>query len=197
MRRTGRPSKPGTLRIVAGTLRGSRLAVPNVDGLRPTPDRVRETVFNWLAPVVAGAHCLDLYAGTGALGIEALSRGAARCVFVERERALCALLGDNLARLGVGGAEVVEADARGFLDAPPRERFAIAFLDPPFAADLWRDSALALERGGWLQDGAFVYVEAPFDAAPALPPNWRPHRDARAGAVRYALYRRAAADPLS
>jgi 16S rRNA (guanine966-N2)-methyltransferase len=186
-------SKPaaGSLRIVAGSLRGSRLSVPDLHGLRPTPDRVRETLFNWLAPVIAGARCLDLYAGTGALGFEALSRGAGECVFVERDRALCKLLQDNLTRLRVANARVANDDAAGFL-AAPGQAFDLVFLDPPFAANLWAASALQLEQDGWLRADAFVYVESPQDARFELPPNWRLHREGQAGAVRFALYRRSA-----
>ena len=186
----------GSVRIVAGSLRGSKLAVADMNGLRPTPDRVRETLFNWLAPTIAGARCLDLYAGTGALGIEALSRGAGECVFVERDRTLCRLLEENLARLRLSGTRVVNDDAAGFL-AGSGEAFDLVFLDPPFDANLWAAAALRLEQGGWLRDGASVYVEAPLDAAFALPANWQPHRQGHAGAVAYALYRRLAADPLS
>jgi 16S rRNA (guanine966-N2)-methyltransferase len=187
---------PGKLRIVAGHLRGSRLLVPDIAGLRPTPDRVRETLFNWLAPVIEGARCLDLFAGTGALGIEALSRGAAACLFVERDRALAKLLREYLARLKVAGATVLETDASAVL-ARKAEPHDIVFLDPPFAANLWHESAEDLERGGWLAENAFIYVESPADAAFALPSRWIAHREGRAGAVRYALYRRAAPDPLS
>jgi 16S rRNA (guanine966-N2)-methyltransferase len=196
MSKPRRKSAAAALRIVAGTLRGSRLAVPEMQGLRPTPDRVRETLFNWLAPVLDGARCLDLYAGTGALGIEALSRGAAECVFVERDRALCRLLQDNLTRLRVANARVVNAAAGDFL-AAPAQAFDLVFIDPPFASDLWAASASLLEQYGWLRAGAFVYVEAPQDAAFELPSNWGRHREGSAGAVRYALYRRLASDPLS
>jgi len=190
------PSSPGSVRIVAGSLRGSRLDVPPRAGLRPTPDRVRETLFNWLAPVIAGARCLDAYAGTGALGIEALSRGAAECVFVERDRELADRLRGNLARLHVEGAQVVTMDAGHFLAGPARP-FDVVFLDPPFDADLWSGSAGRLEQGGWLGADALVYLESPADAALALPHAWSVHREARAGAVRYALYRRHGGDPLS
>ncbi|HJT98256.1 MAG TPA: 16S rRNA (guanine(966)-N(2))-methyltransferase RsmD [Rhodanobacteraceae bacterium] len=192
-----RPAPPGKLRIVAGSLRGSRIAVPDRPGLRPTPDRVRETLFNWLAPVVDGARCLDLYAGTGALGIEALSRGASTCTFVESDRALARELEANLSRLNVANARVVETDALALIAASAETRFDIAFLDPPFAADLWSESARRLESGGWLAGGAWIYVESPLDAALALPAAWTPHREGRAGAVRFALYRRTGADPLS
>ena len=186
---------PGKLRIVAGSLRGSRLAVPDRPGLMPTSDRVRETLFNWLMPIVEGARCLDLYAGTGALGIEAISRGAAACTFVESDRALAGDLRANLARLKVENARVVETDALAML-AGKAEPFDAVFLDPPFGADLWNASAERLETRGWLAPGAFIYVESPADADLALPGNWMPHREGQAGAVRYALYRRAAADPV-
>jgi 16S rRNA (guanine966-N2)-methyltransferase len=190
-----RPGPPGKLRIVAGSLRGSKLAVPDRPGLRPTPDRVRETLFNWLAPVIEGARCLDLFAGTGALGIEAMSRGAAACTFVESDRALARAIEENLARLKVANARVVAADADAWL-AGTAQPFDVAFLDPPFGAGLWDAAANRLEGGGWLAPGAWIYVESPADAEPALPPGWQPHREGRAGAVRFALYRRAAADPL-
>jgi len=195
MRHSSPKSAAGSLRIVAGRLRGSRIAIPDRAGLRPTPDRVRETLFNWLAPYLAGVHCLDLYAGTGALGIEALSRGAGACTFIERDRDLCRALSDNLARLQVDAAEVVNADASSWLAGPSR-RFGLVFVDPPFAADLWVGAAQALERGGWIADGGFVYVEAPDDARFEPPPGWQPHREGRGGAVRFALYRRSGGDPL-
>ncbi|MEO5622308.1 MAG: 16S rRNA (guanine(966)-N(2))-methyltransferase RsmD, partial [Dokdonella sp.] len=164
--------------------------------LRPTPDRVRETLFNWVAPTIAGARCLDLYAGTGALGIEALSRGAGECVLVERDRGLCKLLQDNLVRLQVANAKVVNDDVGGFLETRG-EPFDLVFLDPPFGANLWAATVLQLEQGGGLREGAFVYVEAAPDANFGLPSNWAPHREGRAGAVQFALYRRLPADPLS
>ncbi|MFI4970963.1 MAG: 16S rRNA (guanine(966)-N(2))-methyltransferase RsmD, partial [Lysobacterales bacterium] len=149
MRKANPNTAPGTLRIVAGSLRGSKLAVPDREGLRPTSDRVRETLFNWLAPVIAGARCLDLYAGTGALGIEALSRGAGECVFVERDRDLCEGLRGNITRLHVANARVVNADTDGFLAAPATQAFDLVFLDPPFATDLWAAAAGRLEQGAW------------------------------------------------
>ena len=180
---------PGRVRIVAGTLRGSRLDVPDAPGLRPTPDRVRETLFNWLMPVIEGACCLDLFAGTGALGIEALSRGAAAVDFIETDARLVDSLRANLARLKQT-ARVVRSDGQRFL-AETDGKYDIVFLDPPFGADLWATAAQALETGSWLQSPAWIYVESPVDASPALPGNWQLHRESRAGAVRFALYRRA------
>ncbi len=183
-------SAPGRLRIVGGTLRGSRLDVADAPGLRPTPDRVRETLFNWLMPVIEGARCLDLFAGTGALGIEALSRGAAQVDFVETDMRLAPLLRENLMRLKQT-ARVHRRDALQFLAATDA-RYDIVFLDPPFGAGLWSVAAQALEAHDRLQADALIYVESPAQEIPVLPVNWPLHREGRAGAVRYALYRRSA-----
>jgi 16S rRNA (guanine966-N2)-methyltransferase len=182
-------SPPGKLRIIGGSLRGSRITVPDRPGLRPTPDRVRETLFNWLAPVIQGARCLDLFAGTGALGIEALSRGAVQVDFVEADARLADLLRANLIRLKQD-ANVHADNALRFLarDAAP---YDVVFLDPPFAANLWGESARALEAYGRLLDSAWIYVESPAGAEPESPRNWALHREGRAGEVRFALYRRA------
>jgi 16S rRNA (guanine966-N2)-methyltransferase len=185
----------GRIRIIGGSLRNSRLEVPDLPGLRPTPERVRETLFNWLAPVLPGTRVLDLCAGTGALGIEALSRGAAAVQFVERDARAAQALRGNLARLKVE-ATVSVADALAFLDGPA-VAFGLVLLDPPFAAALWTPLARRLEEGGWLAAQAWAYVESPRDQVPVLPANWALHREGRAGEVRYALYRRCAAVPLS
>jgi len=180
----------GKLRIVGGSLRGSKLAVPDLPGLRPTPDRVRETLFNWLMPVIDGARCLDLFAGTGALGIEALSRGAGSVDFVETDAELTRLLRENLARLKQT-ATVHRAEAQRFIENTA-SRYDIVFLDPPFAADLWTPTALALLTHDRLQPAAWLYVESPAQITPQLPADFALHREGRAGAVRYALYRRSA-----
>ena len=183
-----RAEAPGRVRIIGGTLRGSKLEVPDAPGLRPTPDRVRETLFNWLLPVIAGARCLDLFAGTGALGIEALSRGAASVDFVETDARLADLLRANLTRLKQS-ARVVRSDAQRFL-AETEGCYDLAFLDPPFGAGLWTLTAQALEAHGRLHADAWIYVESPAAEPPALPAHWAQHRESRAGAVRYSLYRR-------
>jgi 16S rRNA (guanine966-N2)-methyltransferase len=188
-------SASGRVRIIGGTLRNSRLDVPDLPGLRPTADRVRETLFNWLQPVVGGARCLDLYAGTGALGIEALSRGAAAVTFVEREPRLASALKANLARLKVDG-EVIGDDASRWLRGSARS-FDVVLLDPPFSLDAWTETARQLEGGGWIASHGWIYVEAPRGAAFDLPVNWMPHRQGQAGEVSYTLYRRTPADPLS
>ncbi|MDZ4812932.1 MAG: 16S rRNA (guanine(966)-N(2))-methyltransferase RsmD [Pseudomonadota bacterium] len=179
---------PGRIRIIGGRLRGSKLEVSNAAGLRPTPDRLRETLFNWLMPWIEGARCLDLFAGTGALGIEALSRGAGEVVFVERDAVLVAALRANLDRLKVV-AEVVQGSALSWLQAPARP-FDVVFLDPPFADDLWLPSLQALQRSPWLSPAALVYVESSREAPPRLPSPWTLWRESQVGAVTGALYRR-------
>ncbi len=189
-----RPAKPllarppGVVRIIGGDWRGTKLPVPDRDGLRPTADRVRETLFNWLQPVLPGARVLDLFAGTGALGLEALSRGAREAVLVERDPALAAALRQVAAKLPGGErAQVVCADALGWLrDAP--DGFDLAFVDPPFAGDLWRPALAALD--GRLAADAWLYVESTPDADAEPGPRWRLHREGRTREVRYALYRR-------
>ena len=179
----------GHVRIVGGQWRGTRLPVADVPGLRPTSDRVRETLFNWLQPVVADARVLDLFAGTGALGLEALSRGAREAWLVERDPRLAEALRASVARLHADGrAHVVQADALAWLRAPLHGRFDLVFLDPPFAAGLWQDALAALSS--WLAQDAWLYVESPADAVPAVPSGWRLHREGRTRDVRFALYRR-------
>ena len=177
------------VRIVGGEWKRTPLAVLDVPGLRPTPDRVRETLFNWLGRDLDGRRCLDLYAGTGALGLEAASRGAARVVLVERDPRAAAALRATVARLGADRVEVVQADALAWL-AGGADRFDLVFLDPPFGGD---ELARVLPRlAPRLAPGAAVYVEsdrrlepraAPLSALPGLVA----HRAARAGQVHYHL----------
>lgn len=190
---SGRP-QPGVVRIIGGQWRGTRLPVADVAGLRPTADRVRETLFNWLQPRIIGARVLDLFAGSGALGLEAVSRGAREAVLVERDPGLEASLRQSVARLPGGErARVVRADALAWLrDTPAQdERFDLVFLDPPFAHDLWAPVLAALPSR--LADDAWLYVEAPGERD-GLPPeagaDWHLHREGRTRDVRYALYRR-------
>ena len=180
---------PGHVRIIGGRLRGSRLSVPTLPGLRPTPQRLRQTLFDWLAPVIDGARVLDVFAGTGALGIEALSRGARRAVFFEQDRGQARAIEMDLARLRQDGGIVRRLDARVALATAAPETFDIVFLDPPFDADLWAPAAAALEANGWLAPNAWVYVESGVDDAWEVPARWRLHRRREAGAVRGALFR--------
>ncbi|WP_440996129.1 16S rRNA (guanine(966)-N(2))-methyltransferase RsmD [Arhodomonas sp. SL1] len=179
------------LRIIAGQWRGRRLSFPDSGGLRPTAERVRETLFNWLRSAVAGSRCLDLFAGSGALGLEAASRGATEVVCVERSGRTAAALRENVALLGAGErVRVIRADARRFLEGAGAP-FDIVFLDPPFNSAIIGAASAALERNGWLVPGAWIYVESDrHGTAPALPPEWICRRHGVAGGVDYRLYRR-------
>lgn len=185
-----RGSQSRVLRIIAGTWRGRRLRFPAAADIRPTPDRVRETLFNWLGPRVCGARCLDLFAGSGALGLEALSRGAAHVRFVEQNVEAARAL-ERLAReWGASGAEVLTADALRIL-AGPAEPFDLVFLDPPFASGLMVCACERLERGGWLAERALIYVECAAEStAPAVPGHWARLKSKHAGEVGYHLYER-------
>lgn len=188
------PAVPGKVRIIAGTWRGRRLPVADVPGLRPTPDRVRETLFNWLAPVIEGSRCLDLFAGTGALGLEAASRGAAHVSLVERDPRALAVLRANVGLLAAGDTvQVVAADALPWLRSPPSAPFDLVFLDPPYDAGLLAPALAALLAGGWLAPTAWLYLEWPRGAAAPLAAT--PWRSLTAGQVQCALYRAADARP--
>lgn len=172
----------GKIRIIGGTHRGRKLAVLDRPGLRPTPDRVRETLFNWLGQRLDGLACLDLFAGSGALGFEAASRGAARVVMVESDREAFAALEQAKAALGAREVELVRGDALGYVRRT-EARFDVVFLDPPFGQNAL--PALLQELAPRLAPGARVYVEAP--AALAAHAPWEALRSARAGNVSYQL----------
>ena len=175
------------LRIIGGEWRGRRFRFPPDGTIRPTPDRVRETLFNWLMGRVGGARVLDLFAGSGARGLEARSRGAAHVSFVERDASAARGREAVLATFGAQQAQVIQADALRFLAGTPRP-FDLVFLDPPFDSDLAARAAAALEAGGWLADGALVYFELPARRAPpALPGTWHWIKSGRAGDVGYHL----------
>jgi len=180
--------RPGRLRIVAGKWRSRLLDIADVPGLRPTSERVRETLFNWLAPSIPGAGCLDLFAGTGALGLEALSRGAGAVVFVEKSPVAAKVLRANVQVLDASTADVRQADALEFLAAPPGNKFDIVFLDPPFAADMLGDLCRLLDKASVLGSGALVYLEED-RARPEtdMPSGWRILKSKTAGNVRYSL----------
>jgi 16S rRNA (guanine966-N2)-methyltransferase len=181
-RRSSNRAYTHSVRIIAGTWRGRRLKFPRGTDIRPTPDRVRETLFNWLRDHVDGARCLDLYAGTGALGLEALSRGAHEAVFVEHDRALAAALTSNAHVLGAN-AEIVVAAAERFVTQPVRP-FDIIFLDPPYAVNL---APIIARLPGLLDANGLVYVErAARDGLPDVSTlEWR--KTGRAGAVHFGL----------
>ncbi|WOJ97504.1 16S rRNA (guanine(966)-N(2))-methyltransferase RsmD [Congregibacter brevis] len=180
----------GKLRIIAGEWRGRKLPVADLPGLRPSTDRIRETVFNWLAPEIIGAQCLDLFAGTGALGLEALSRGAAHCQFVEQQPQAARLLDQALDVLAAKNrGAVYRGDALQFLNTTSASSFDLLFLDPPFASDLLDSTLNQLHGHSMFNPNALVYVEYAPSQSPKLPDNWEQYRSKKSAGVIYELYR--------
>lgn len=182
--------KQGLVRIIAGKWRGRRLQVPVIQDLRPTPDRVRETLFNWLAPILPGAYCLDLFAGSGALGFEALSRGAAYVEMIDQSAAAVSLLQQQLTAFDAPNAHVYRAQVPAQLK-PAQHPFDIVFLDPPYQANLLIPCCIYLESNNYLADFAYIYLEASHVISDNdLPENWRIIKSQRAGQVAYHLVKR-------
>lgn len=179
------------LRIIGGFHRSRKLHFPDVEGLRPTGDRIRETLFNWLAPVIDGSRCLDLFAGSGALGLEALSRGAGEVIFVDRSQTACDYLQQNIDLLTLSGATVYCTDSVRAL-SQQQTPFDVVFLDPPFSSiELLNESGKVLEASNLLKSGSMIYVEQDSKTTGFHPPgNWELYRDKCSGQVRYQLYRR-------
>ncbi|WP_339844023.1 16S rRNA (guanine(966)-N(2))-methyltransferase RsmD [uncultured Halopseudomonas sp.] len=184
-------NRQSQLRIIAGTWRSRRLSFVEQPGLRPTPDRVRETLFNWLSGHIEGARCIDPFAGSGALSLEALSRGAAWVLACDTSREVVNTLRGHLQTLQCDSAEVRQKDALAMLASTPAEPFQIAFLDPPFRQDLLAPACAALEDNGWLSADALIYTES--ECRPSelpRPATWSLHREKRAGQVWYSLWQR-------
>ncbi|ELY4221084.1 16S rRNA (guanine(966)-N(2))-methyltransferase [Cronobacter sakazakii] len=183
-------SGSGQIRIIGGQWRGRKLPVPDSPGLRPTTDRVRETLFNWLVPYLVGARCLDCFAGSGALGLEALSRYAADATLLEMERGVAQQLQKNLATLKSSAAKVVNTNTLNFLNQNG-EPYDIVFVDPPFRKGLLEETLNLLETRGWLAPQALIYVESEVEnGLPPVPASWQLHREKVAGQVAYRLYLR-------
>lgn len=180
------------VRIIGGRWKGRRIPVPG-DGVRPTGDRIRETLFNWLAPHIRGVHCLDMYAGTGALGIEALSRGAGAALFIEKNPTVARVLRDTLATLDCDDAEVITGNAANVVKSLP-DTFDLVFLDPPFDGPRLQDLCTLLEKSGVLAESALIYMEMDKrQSPPELPSGWLTDKEQTAGHVRYVLARRSPA----
>ena len=177
-------------RIISGQWRRRRLRFPGASGARPTPDRVKETLFNWLGPRVSGAACLDLFAGSGSLGFEAASRGAARVTMVEIDASLASYLRRECEHLGAAGIDIVRDDALRWLQGASG-RFDLVFLDPPFATSLLERSCRCLATSACLAPDALIYMECERTRGlPPLPEDFEIFRAGRAGEVRYHLARR-------
>ncbi|MCI1899960.1 MAG: 16S rRNA (guanine(966)-N(2))-methyltransferase [Enterobacter sp.] len=188
MKKTNRQA--GQIRIIGGQWRGRKLPVPDSPGLRPTTDRVRETLFNWLAPSMVDATCLDCFAGSGALGIEALSRYAASATLLEMERSVAQQLQQNLTTLKATNAKVVNTNTLAFL-AKTGTPHNVVFIDPPFRKGLLEETLTLLENNGWLADDALIYIESEVEnGLPPVPLHWDLHREQVAGQVAYRLYHR-------
>ena len=194
-----KPDKLGTVRIIAGQWRGRRLPVVDHAGLRPTTDRVRETVFNWLMQDIEGAHCLDMFAGTGVLGFECLSRGATSLVFIESSRELALGLEKTIKTLQAASATVINQNSIAALaqlgSAPctalTQHKFDLVFIDPPFDSNYLFDATRLLEEKGCLSDNAIIYVEhAAKQSNMELPKNWHRYKSGAAGQSAYGLFRR-------
>lgn len=181
----------GQLRIIAGQWRSRQFSFPMAHGLRPTPNRVRETLFNWLAPYVEASKVLDPFAGSGALFLEALSRGAGSALALDLNPAAVTSLRGHLATLRCDNGQVLQSDALAYLQSQPATPFDLVFLDPPFSQDLLLPACTLLEERGWLAADAWVYTES--EQPPSslgMPGNWRLHREQKAGQVHYALWER-------
>jgi len=181
--------KTGSCRIIGGSWRGRKIKFDDADGLRPTTDRIRETVFNWLQPYLNQSVCLDLFAGSGVLGIEALSRGADKVILVEKNKATVSNIKINLSRLKTSDAVVYNDDALGWLKASAgKQRFNLVFLDPPFHTGLLEKSVIALNNSSILADDAIIYAEHNANESFIVPENWSCIKDKCAGQVSYKLF---------
>jgi len=181
----------GRLRIIGGKWRSRLLPVADLTGLRPTTDRVRETLFNWLQNDVPGAHCLDLFAGSGALGLEAASRGAASVTLLEMQNQAVAILAENIKTLEADQVQVIRSDAINWLKTKSSDSFDVVFIDPPFDSDYLVQACELLESQHCLAEHACIYLEMDYmQDLPELPKSWSVTREKKTGQVRYYLVRR-------
>ena len=179
----------GTLRIIGGRWRGRKLTVIDSEGLRPTPSRVRETLFNWLQFSLSGANCLDLFAGTGALGLEAASRGVEKITLVEFNTGTAEQLSKNCQQLGADNYQLVNKDAVTFLSGD-QDQYDIVFIDPPYKLEIWSEIAEQLVSQDCLSLNALIYIEYPLTAIkPLFPLEWQLIKEKKAGGVNYCLFK--------
>lgn len=182
---------PGEVRIISGSWRGRKLAVLDAEGLRPTTDRVKETLFNWLMHDINGAIVLDCFAGSGSLGFEALSRYASHCTLLERDKSAAAQLLQNQQKLACNNASVIHTDSLNWLKQPALRQYDLVFIDPPFRKDLALPCCQLLEQQQWLATPALIYLETEKELdVTALPANWRLLKEKIAGQLAYRLYQR-------
>lgn len=183
--------RPGTVRIIGGKWRGSRLPVPDLPGLRPSGDRSRETLFNWLQADIHGASCADLFAGSGVLGLEALSRGAADVTLIDKSKTAAAVIRESAQKLDVGRVRVVHGDAIDWLTGCEPGTLDIVFIDPPFSSGLHNRAIELLAAGGCVRKGGLAYLETARETPPpAPPPGWEVTREKLLGEVRMQLLKK-------
>lgn len=188
--------KQSQLRLIAGRWRGRKLPFTAVDGLRPTTDRVRETLFNWLQFDIAQSRCLDLFAGSGALGFEAASRGAEHVTMVEKNQQAVVNLNENCQLLSADNCQVVASTAEQFVDSN-NAQYDIIFIDPPYKAQLWTTIAEQLDAKQSIAPMGYIYLECPAaEELPVLPTKWKLKKDKKAGAIRYCLFQNTVGDSL-
>lgn len=182
--------KRGQCRIISGKWRGRNIKFDDAEGLRPTTDRIRETVFSWLQPYLPQSHCLDCFAGSGVLGFEALSRGAADVVFLEKNKQTVRNLKQNAELLSAENALIQQVDSLGWLKSKQQtgQAFDIVFLDPPFHSGLLARCCSLLSNSGCLSEDAIIYVEHATDEKVELPENWNCLREKSSGQVSYQLF---------
>src|SRR5690554_3701705 len=174
------PRNDGVVRIIGGQLRGRKLNDADIPGLRPTTDGIRETLFNWLQFELHDTRCLDLFAGSGALAFEALSRGAAQVILIEQDAQAARLLAQHAQTLSAvchGQALVKQADALQFLQQPSGAPFQVVFVDPPFGMGLAERSIALLDSNNWVAENSWVYVETEKGLTPSVPSHWQLHRE--------------------
>ena len=181
-------SKRGTLKIIGGQWRSRQIDVLDADGLRPTPNRVRETLFNWLQADIFNSRCLDLFAGSGALSFEAASRGAKNVVQIENNLAACTALKSNAQKLNATNVHMVQSDTLAHLAKTPPNQFDVIFIDPPFGLDLVVQSCELLEKNLWLAPYAKIYIETETTLKLELPESWQLLKSKIAGEVAYSLF---------
>ncbi|CAM4216580.1 16S rRNA methyltransferase RsmD [Vibrio halioticoli NBRC 102217] len=178
----------GSIRIISGLWRGRKLPVHDAEGLRPTTDRVKETLFNWIASDIPNARCLDLFAGSGGLGFEAASRQAEEVTLIELNVKAFQQLQQNMQAVKATNITLLNQNSLNFLKQPGKP-YDIVFIDPPFRQGLLLEAIEQLENNGWLSDQALIYIETEKELAmPALPDNWTMHREKVAGQVRFQLF---------
>jgi len=183
-------SKKNQLRIIGGQWRGRKLAIADISGLRPTGDRIRETLFNWLMPDISGSRCLDLFAGSGALGLECLSRGAKSAILIEKHKLAAKQLEQHCKTLQTNKAKVIHQDALAWLNNNDLAKHSIniVFIDPPFSDTLWEETVSHLDKSQLLAEGALIYIESTKRDVLKIRANWTLLREKTSGDVNYRLY---------